>query len=49
MERRKDKRVKNYGDNKEEKEIEQKGSGLREWIEKDDNEIGNVCDPYYEL
>jgi len=34
---------------KEEKEIEQKDLGLREWTEKDDDEIGNICDLYYEL
>ena len=35
---------------KEEKEeIEQKSLGLKEWIEEDDNEIGNMGDPYYEL
>ena len=35
---------------KEEKEeIEQKSLGLKEWIEEDDNEIGNICNPYYEL
>ena len=34
---------------KEEKEIEQESSGLKEWIEEDDNEMGNICDLYYEL
>ena len=34
---------------KEEEEIEQESSGLKEWTEKDDNEMGNICDPYYEL
>jgi len=34
---------------KEEEEIEQKGSELREWTEKDDDEMRNICDPYYEL
>jgi len=33
----------------EEEEIEQESSGLKEWTEKDDNEMGNICDPYYEL
>ena len=33
----------------EEEEIEQEGSGLKEWIEEDDDEMGNICDPYYEL
>ena len=32
----------------EEKEIDQKKSGLREQNE-EDNEMGNICDPYYEL
>jgi len=31
------------------KEIKQEGSGLREWTEEDDNEMGNICDLYYEL
>jgi len=31
------------------KEIKQEGSGLREWIEEDDDEMGNICDLYYEL
>ena len=34
---------------KEEEEIEQKSSELREWTEEDNNEMGNICDPYYEL
>ena len=34
---------------KEEKEIEQKDLGLREWTEKDGDEMGNICDLYYEL
>ena len=34
---------------KEEEEIEQESSGLKEWTEEDDNEMGNICDPYYEL
>ena len=33
----------------EEEEIEQESSGLKEWIEEDDDEIGNICNPYYEL
>jgi len=33
----------------EEEEIEQESSGLKEWTEEDDNEIENICDPYYEL
>ena len=33
---------------KEEEEIGQEESELREWNEKDDK-IGNICDPYYEL
>ena len=34
---------------KEEEKIEQESSGLKEWTEEDDNEMGNICDPYYEL
>jgi len=33
---------------KEEKEIGQEEPGLREWNE-EDNEMGNICDLYYEL
>jgi len=33
----------------EEEEIEQGNSGIKEWTEEDDNEIGNMGDPYYEL
>ena len=33
----------------EEEEIEQENSGIREWTEEDDNEVGNIVDPYYEL
>jgi len=33
---------------KEEEEIEQGNSGIREWTDEDD-EIGNIVDPYYEL
>jgi len=33
----------------EEEEIKQGDSGLREWTEEDDNEIGNMVDPEYEL
>jgi len=33
----------------EEEEIEQESLGLKEWTEEDDNEIENICDPYYEL
>jgi len=34
---------------KEEEETEQEKSGVREWTEEDDDEIGNIVDPYYEL
>jgi len=35
---------------KEEKEkIEQGNSGIKEWTEEDDDEIGNMINPYYEL
>ena len=33
----------------EEEEIKQKKSGVREWMKEDDNEIGNMMDPCYEL
>ena len=34
---------------KEEEEIEQESSGLKEWTEEDNNEMENICDPYYKL
>ena len=34
---------------KEEEEIEQENSGIREWTEEDDDEVGNIVDPYYKL
>ena len=33
----------------EEKEIKQKGSEIREQTEEDEDEMGNMVDPYYEL
>jgi len=33
----------------EEKDIKQENSRLKEWTEEDDDEIGNMVDPYYEL
>ena len=33
----------------EEEEIEQENSGIREWTEEDDDEVGNIVDPYYGL
>jgi len=33
----------------EEEDIEQENSGLKEWIEEDNNEIGNMVNPYYKL
>jgi len=33
----------------EEEEIEEEKSGVREWTKEDDDEIGNMADPYYEL
>jgi len=32
-----------------EEEIKQESSGIKEWTEKDDKEMGNMVDPYYEL
>ena len=35
---------------KEEKEeIKQENSGIKEWTEEDDDDMGNMDDPYYEL
>ena len=33
----------------EEEKIEQESSGLKEWTEEDNDEMGNICNPYYEL
>ena len=33
---------------KKEKEIEQENSGIKEWT-KENDEIGNIVDPHYEL
>jgi len=33
----------------EEKEIKQGNSGIKEWTEEDDDDMGNICDPYHEL
>ena len=33
----------------EEEEIEQGNSRIKEWTEEDNNKIGNMIDPYYEL
>jgi len=33
----------------EEEEIKVEKSGVREWIEEDDDKMGNMADPYYEL
>jgi len=33
----------------EEEEIKEEKSGVREWMEEDDDEMGNMMDPYYEL
>ena len=33
----------------EEEEIEQKNLGIKEWTEEDDNEIGNIVNPYNKL
>ena len=33
----------------EEEEIEQENSELKKQTEEEDNKIGNICDPYYEL
>jgi len=33
----------------QEKEIEQEKSGVRKWTEENDNEMGNIVNPYYKL
>jgi len=33
----------------EEEEIKEEKSGVREWTEEDDDEMGNMVNPYYEL
>jgi len=33
----------------EKEEIEEEKSGVREWMEEDDDEMGNMMDPCYEL
>ena len=33
----------------EEEEIEEEKPGVREWTEEDNDEMGNIADPYYEL
>ena len=33
----------------EEEEIGEENSGVRKWTEEDDNEMGNMVDPYYKL
>jgi len=32
-----------------EKEVEEEKSGVREWTEEDEDEMGNIVDPYYKL
>ena len=32
-----------------EEEIEQESLGLKEWTKEDNDEMGNICNPYYEL
>ena len=33
----------------EKEEVEEEKSGVREWTEEDEDEMGNMVDPYYEL
>jgi len=33
----------------EEEEVKEEKSGVREWIKEDEDKIGNIVDPYYEL
>jgi len=30
-------------------EVEKEKPGVREWTKEDDNEVGNIVDPYYKL
>jgi len=46
--RKKGQRIMETIKEKEEK-IEQENSGIREWTEEEDDKIGNIVDPYYEL
>jgi len=32
-----------------EEKIGKESSGVKEWIEKDDDKMGNMMDPYYKL
>jgi len=34
---------------REEEEVEQEKSGVREWIKEEDNKMDNMVDLYYEL
>ena len=34
---------------KEEEETEEEKSGVREWMEEDEDKIGDMVDPYYKL
>jgi len=33
----------------EEEEVEEEKLGVREWTEEDEDEMGNMVDPYYKL
>jgi len=33
----------------EEEETKEEELGVKEWTEEDDDEMGNIVDPYYEL
>ena len=33
----------------EEEEVEEEKSGVREWMEEDEDKIGDMVDPYYKL
>jgi len=33
----------------EKEEVEEEESGVREWTEEDEDEMGNIVDSYYEL
>ena len=49
MERKANQREKKIETIEQEKEIEQEKSGVRKWTEENDNEMGNIVNPYYKL
>ena len=41
--------MKTIPEEEEVEEVEEEKSGVREWTEEDEDEMGNMVDPYYEL